>query len=135
MTKPLEIYVIDDNKIDLFINQKVITTVRQDSKVVLFKYPEAALSFFRNHIELFVKTLNEVDRVLLVDINMPILNGFELLEELFKIPQVQKGIFHIYILSSSTSVADRNRASEMPLCAGYLTKPLTLESFSKSLNY
>jgi CheY-like chemotaxis protein len=133
MNKQVETYIIDDNKIDLFINQRIITSVDPNAKTVLFQFPEKALTYFKKHIQAFIETSEEVERIILIDINMPVLNGFQLMEALSEIPGMSNSLFKLYILSSSTSLEDRNRAAEFSLCSGYLTKPLTKVSFLKVL--
>jgi CheY-like chemotaxis protein len=64
--------------------------------------------------------------VILLDLNMPIMNGWEFLDTL----QHRLDVFtnlHIIVLSSSTSVQDETKALQTKPVMAYLTKPLTLE--------
>jgi CheY-like chemotaxis protein len=59
--------------------------------------------------------------LMLLDINMPEMNGWEVLERL----SVDDDAFTLYILSSSIDRHDLERAQKHPLVTDYLSKPLT----------
>ena len=63
--------------------------------------------------------------VILLDINMPLMDGWDFLAALNqKLPEHE---LSMAILTSSVSDVDRAKASLYPSVVGYLTKPLTLE--------
>ena len=64
--------------------------------------------------------------LILLDINMPVMNGFEFLEALDQRWGLNPQITRIYLLTSSTNPADVEKASRYAI-AGYIEKPLTLE--------
>ena len=59
---------------------------------------------------------------ILLDVNMPILNGFEFLEHFSSHP-LSKSV-SIIMLTSSTLEADKERASKYPFVKGYIAKPI-----------
>jgi CheY-like chemotaxis protein len=68
--------------------------------------------------------------LILLDINMPVMNGFEFLEALHERWGLNPEITKIFLLTSSTNSRDVEKASQYPL-TGYLEKPLTLEKLIK----
>ena len=64
---------------------------------------------------------------ILLDINLPLMNGWEFLEQLEHLSTIDATDFHIYIHSSSVSLDDQQKATEHPLVNGFILKPLTLE--------
>ena len=62
-----------------------------------------------------------------VDINMPTLTGWDVLDYFTKFSEVLINKFTIYILSSSIDAQDKQRASNCHLVSGYIEKPLTLK--------
>ncbi|HMG68450.1 MAG TPA: response regulator [Chitinophagaceae bacterium] len=65
------------------------------------------------------------DAILFLDINMPILTGWDVLHRFDHFPDGVKKRVKIFMLSSSISIEDKGRARGNPLVAGYITKPLT----------
>lgn len=75
---------------------------------------------------------DNLPEIIFLDINMPILNGWEFLDllnshDLNKLPK-------IYMLTSSISPEDVNKSENHPLVTGYFTKPLSLDKLSELKN-
>ena len=71
--------------------------------------------------------------LLLLDLNMPVKFGYEVLEELEEeIPDMDE--FHVIILTSSNLMRDLERSSRFPNVIGYVEKPLTLKKLNDRLN-
>lgn len=125
------IMLVDDNQIDLFVNQKIIERYNKRIRVVHFKDSLAAIEYLK--ISLHKSNLNNFTRpnVLFLDINMPKCTGFEFLERLSRLDFIETNNLKIYMLSSSASLVDLNKANTHPLCSGYINKPLTVEKLQK----
>ena len=65
--------------------------------------------------------------LILLDLNMPELDGFEFLEEFVNLPEAKRMNKVIVILTSSDYEKDRERAKQYNVVSGYVTKPLTHE--------
>lgn len=128
------IMLVDDNKIDLFINQKIIEKYNSKLKVVSLACPLTALKYLR--LFLLKDNLNYLERpnLILLDINMPLCNGFQFLDELGKWDYTEIKDLKIVVLSSSGCLYDINHAKNNPLCAGYIIKPLTIEKLHETIN-
>ncbi|MFD0990189.1 response regulator [Mariniflexile jejuense] len=128
------VMLIDDNKLDLFVNQRILKTYHNNIRVIHYQNPLLALKYLQ--ISLLKNNLNHFTRpnVLFLDINMPQCTGFEFLEKLIKQNQLEIQNLKIYILSSSTSPKDINKAKLNPICSGYINKPLTIEKLHEILN-
>lgn len=79
-----------------------------------------------------IKELNSVcdtneKTLIFLDLNMPIMNGWEFLEELKNINDALLLNYKIFVLSSSINPDDRKKAENNPLVTGYLSKPLSKE--------
>ena len=119
-----DVFVVDDNKIFHFIIKKLL----------LNNNINVAPEFFENGLQAIEGIKRKLDEqqappdLILLDINMPILDGWQFLEE-FKVlkSRIEKEIC-IYIISSSDHTVDRNRANDFKdEIKDYYLKPITIE--------
>jgi CheY-like chemotaxis protein len=130
MRKINNIVLIDDNKVDGFVNQRIISLVNSNVITKLFNSSVEALEYFNTSTNsLKVHPLILTDLILL-DINMPVMNGFEFLKKLSKMKPFLINPFEVYFLSSSDNEEDITEALNIKFCSGYLIKPLTKEKIS-----
>lgn len=113
--------IIDDDDIYLFSVKKVIEVNNLSDKVLEFKNGQEALDFFRA----YCNDHDLLPDVIFLDINMPVMNGWEFIEEFRKIrPSITKDIL-LYIVSSSVDRTDVDKARSLPTVNDYITKPIT----------
>ncbi len=86
--------------------------------IVGFTNPLEGLNYIQSE-----HTMHPVKTILFLDINMPELNGWQVLEKLSSLPFIQEW-FSIYILSSSVDRNDVMRANQNKFVKSYLEKPL-----------
>ncbi|WP_232341324.1 response regulator [Hymenobacter ginkgonis] len=70
--------------------------------------------------------------LILLDVNMPVMNGFEFLTAYRQLPLAQQQAIVIVMLTTSLHARDVERAQELPV-AGFLNKPLTADKIAKIL--
>ena len=73
----------------------------------------------------------ELPQLIFLDINMPVMNGWELLEELKRGPAIIRNTIQIHILTSSIAPEDLNLSKTYEFIDGYITKPLTEKDLLK----
>ncbi len=69
--------------------------------------------------------------IIFLDLNMPIMDGWEFLDEFIKTPNYNLDNVSIYIISSSVDPRDREKANEYEIVKGYILKPVTTNDFSE----
>jgi CheY-like chemotaxis protein len=115
------VMLIDDNTIDTFIHKKLIESNHFAEQIQSHLDAREALEFLKNAPE------NEWPELILLDIMMPGMDGFEFLEAFANLERNQKSRIKVILLSTSESFKDLNRANKNSLVKKFLNKPLTPE--------
>ncbi len=120
--------LIDDDETNNLLCDFVIRDVEPLANVYSFTDAEIGLEQLTSLLYLDYKC------VVLLDINMPMLSGWDVLEHLGDLPASVQKELTVYMLSSSVNAEDKQRALENPLVLDYFEKPLTAEKVEALLN-
>lgn len=123
-TKHSRFIIVDDDPINNFITERVIKNISPQAEVKTFTQPEEGLDYV---ISTFAKADNG-KAILLLDVNMPTMTGWQFIEHLEHEGIVDKDKLLIDILSSSVDPADQERARMHPLIREFIMKPLSPEA-------
>ncbi len=118
------IIIIDDDPISSKIAALSIKKGISERECVIFNNPEVALK----EIHELKETQPELNPLLLIDINMPEMNGWEFIEALNKLIPESENRYLGMILSSSVDPADIDKAKSYQRIVQFLTKPFTQET-------
>ena len=124
-----KILCVDDDTITLMLCKKVITKSKFSKEIDLVTNGENALHYFDNIITKIANSENfNIPEMIFLDLNMPILNGWEFLNTFSK-PQYNMyfASVKIIILSSSIDPKDVEKSKEYSIVTHFLSKPITQE--------
>ena len=123
--------LIDDREIDLFINQKIIEKLAINTDIKAYPIAKEAIDYLSSLNNDFNTESTFFPDIIFLDINMPIMNGFQFLNEFNAINKGKLDSIKIYLLSSTTSMNEIIKAEEHSACSGFISKPLTVHKIEK----
>jgi CheY-like chemotaxis protein len=121
------VMVIDDNPIDLYIAEMVMSTTKFAEKVICVPSAREALAY--------LKPLNdrpdELPSLIFLDINMPEMTGFDFLDEYQHLPENIRKKCIIMMLTTSLDERDRKQAELNEFVKRFLNKPLDRDKIAQ----
>lgn len=121
--------IIDDDDIFIYGTRRIMQEVRFCDEIIVFKNGKEAIDGMQNYL-IEGKNLPEI---IFLDINMPIMNGWDFLEEFTKIPNLNKDNIQLYVVSSSIDPSDLQRAKQFELVNNYILKPILPKQLNEIL--
>jgi CheY-like chemotaxis protein len=115
------VFLVDDDKIYLHVTNHAMKKAAPQAQVHSFMMAQDAL----DQVEAIQPD------IIFLDLNMPLMDGWEFLDALEKKSLINKVC--VFICSSSIDVADKERASTHPLIKSYIEKPLDISKIKKAM--
>lgn len=123
------IFLIDDDQVYQYLTKKVMEESHIVKHIDVFSNGLQAI----NHLELRINEPNSLPEVIFLDLSMPIMDGWEFLDEFKRIANSIKKSIVIYIVSSSISPSDISKANQQEIVRDYIIKPITKKKFIELL--
>lgn len=117
--------LIDDNYMDNFINKKMLESTQFSENIHISTNGELALNLVKDLITPAETKMAIYPDVMFVDLNMPVMNGFEFIENFKKINDKKLMECKIIILTSSIDEEDKLKAERIDSQIVFVNKPLT----------
>lgn len=120
MDNKINLLVIDDDDINIFIIKKIVEKTGYNVNMVSKANGLLAIDYLEATLD-----KDEFPHLILIDINMPVLNGWEFLDAYENLNITQKA--DMYMLSSSVYENDIEKAKTYAKVKGFISKPLSIE--------
>lgn len=125
------ILLVDDDEPTNFLNQMVLEELNITEQIKVAQNGKEALTYLESTN---IGNVNfPLPELILLDINMPAMNGWEFLQQYAKLPANQKANVVIVMLTTSLNPDDRAKADEISEVTGFETKPLTADKIQELL--
>jgi CheY-like chemotaxis protein len=119
--------IIDDDPIFIFGTQRMMKIANFCESFMIFNNGKNALET----LEKIIVAEGTLPDLILLDLNMPIMDGWEFLDEFIKIPCKQK--ITLYIITSSIDNEDVKKAKTYSNVSNYILKPVTIDGLKSIL--
>lgn len=117
--------LVDDDEIIVYLTQRIVSETKLVELMKVFRNGREAFDYISENR----KSPDLLPEIIFLDLSMPIMDGWQFLEHFHKIkPDIEKPIT-IYVITSSTSSEDMNRAKQISEVHDYLIKPVTKAHF------
>ncbi|WP_439881585.1 response regulator [Pontibacter sp. MBLB2868] len=123
--KEVNILLVEDDYLDIMNVERELKKINIEHPIHVARNGREALNMLRGD---GTEKISPAPSVILLDINMPKMNGIEFLTELRREPEFSH--IPVFIMTTSNEESDRMAAQRLNV-SGYIVKPLTFDTFEK----
>ncbi len=121
--------IIDDSRLDCFIAVKIIQNSGTYSSVKSYMEATEAYEAIKNGLI----GDDSIITIIILDIQMPVMNGFQFVEVFEKLPKEIQSKFAIFLFSSSINENDKNRLDNYPSIIRFYSKPISKDTVAQMI--
>lgn len=128
MTKIACTLLVDDDDTAIYLNKTIFSRLEATEKLLVARNGFEALTLLTQNCP-----GENCPTLILLDVNMPIMNGFEFLEAYKELELEQKKMTIIFMLTSSLNPRDLEKVQKSNI-AGFINKPLTKKALQEIIS-
>ena len=117
--------IIDDDSIYVNLVKKIIETKKLCDNLLVFNNGKDGIDYFESILQNLEH--NDIPEIILLDINMPVMDGWEFIERFTKIQNKFKKRITLYVVSSSINATEIEKAKSLSSVENYLVKPVNID--------
>lgn len=121
--------IIDDSQLDCFIAEKIIQNTGTFSSVKSYMDATEAYEAIKNS----EAGGRDVTTIIVLDIQMPVMNGFQFVEAFEQLPEEIRSNYNIFLFSSSINENDKNRLENYPSIRRFYSKPISKDTVARMI--
>ena len=121
--------IIDDDPIFVYGIKRIMNEIDFCDEIIVYANGESAL----NELGSLVQEGKKLPDVILLDLNMPVMDGWVFLDDFVKIPNHNQEHLSLYILSSSINPSDIEKAKNYPIVNNFISKLVTISDLKHIL--
>ncbi|MEQ6118702.1 response regulator [Reichenbachiella sp. MALMAid0571] len=129
MSRLYKIAVIDDDEVFQLIIKKQLEMRNFSCEILRFSNGQESINFLKDNIQYSEK----LPQLIMLDVNMPIKDGWEFLEEYKHLPFDTKKSIMLYMVTSSVIQTDIDRAAKNEDIHSFISKPITNQNLDEIL--
>jgi CheY-like chemotaxis protein len=126
-----QVFLIDDDEVFVFLTKKIIERSEVDVQLSVFKNGQEAIDF----LERAVSDTDLLPDVILLDLNMPVMDGWEFLSIYKTFNLREKKHIELYVVTSSISPYEVERARNIKEVQEFIVKPIAKEKFKEIIEH
>ena len=117
--------IIDDDTIYVNLVKRIIEARKLCKNLLIFENGKEALTYF----EAILSNMNveHIPQIIFLDLNMPVMDGWEFLEKFISIKNKLSKVITLYVVSSSINPLDIEKAKNITGVKDYLVKPVNIK--------
>ena len=124
-----EIIFVDDDAIVRMLGKRILANLKFDREITQFENGQTAIQEIQKRVSQNEIQQSEKPTLILLDINMPVMDGWDFLDEFSALPESIKNQFYISIITSSIDRSDKEKAFSYPIVKDYIQKPMSVSLF------
>ena len=119
--------IIDDDPIFIFGTKRIMQLTNFCKNFMIFHNGKEAYE----NLKAIIENKEKLPDIILLELNMPVWDGWQFLDEFIQIPNKSEII--IYIITSSVDPADIEKAKSYDAVSNYIVKPITIEKLKQMM--
>lgn len=133
MKKVKQLLLVEDDQVGAYLAQLAMEEAGIAEDIVICGNGQEALEYLKKGLSPKPDQHIHFPELIFLDLNMPVMDGYEFLQEFMEIEELKGKNIHVIILSSASFKKEQARIEALP-ASGYIEKPLNIDKLAEVLS-